>query len=148
MDSVARPEILQRGIRLSSSAGYSVEALAEHALFFMLSLAFRSMDLYDSQRKSTWEKSDRDHLRSLYKHTVGIVGLGHIGQALAVRCEAMQMRVLGYRRSDGPLPKGVHKVFCEQNSEESTKLVKQHLKKHTLGSLFTLEDRIPVADGA
>jgi len=71
---VARPEILERGIRLSGSAGYSVEALAEHVLFFMLSLAYRSRDLFESQRKSAWEKAGREHLRSLYKQTVGIIG--------------------------------------------------------------------------
>jgi len=49
----------------------------------MLSLAYKATDLWDSQRRSAWEKEGREHLRSLYGHTVGIVGLGHIGQALA-----------------------------------------------------------------
>lgn len=117
MDRLARPELLERGIRLSGSAGYSVEALAEHALFFMLSLAYRSSELFEAQRKSSWEKAGREHLRSLYLQTVGIVGLGHIGKALAVRCNAMGMRVLGYRRSDGSVPQGVHKVYCQQKGE-------------------------------
>lgn len=104
IDRIARPEFLERGIRVSGSAGYSVETMAEHALFFMLSLAYRSADLLDSQRRSTWKKSGRTHLRSLYGATVGIIGLGHIGQALAARCSAMGMRVVGYRRTDGTMP--------------------------------------------
>ncbi|MFD0979545.1 D-2-hydroxyacid dehydrogenase [Tropicimonas aquimaris] len=114
LDRVARPEILERGIRLSGSAGYSVETLAEHALFFMLALSCRAMDLFDSQRRGAWEKSGRQHLRSLYKQTVGIVGLGHIGKALAVRCEAMGMNVLGFRRRDGEAVPGVHEIYCEE----------------------------------
>ncbi|MDV7144052.1 D-2-hydroxyacid dehydrogenase [Tropicimonas sp. TH_r6] len=117
LDRVAHPEILDRGIRLSGSAGYSVETLAEHAMFFMLSLSCRAMDLFASQRRSAWEKSGREHLRSLYKQTVGIVGLGHIGQALATRCEAMGMRVLGFRRSDGLDVPGVHKIYCEETGD-------------------------------
>ncbi len=104
IDRIARPELFTRGIRVSGSAGYSVETLAEHALFFMLSLAYRSADLLDSQRHCRWEKQGREHLRSLYRSTVGIIGMGHIGQALAVRCSAMGMRVIGYRRKRGHLP--------------------------------------------
>lgn len=125
LDKVARPEILERGIRLSGSAGYSVEALAEHVLFFMLSLAYRSRDLFESQRKSAWEKAGREHLRSLYKQTVGIIGMGHIGKALATRCHAMGMQVLAYRRSDEPMPPGVHKVFCEENGDQPVSLLAQ-----------------------
>jgi len=44
IDRVARPEFFERGIKISGSAGYSVETMAEHALFFMLSLTYRSAD--------------------------------------------------------------------------------------------------------
>ncbi len=111
IDRIARPELLARGIRVSGSAGYSVEALAEHALLFMLSLAYRSADLLEAQRRSAWEKAGREHLRSLYGRTVGIVGLGHIGQALATRCAAMGMRVLGYRRTPGTQLAAVDRIY-------------------------------------
>jgi len=114
VDRVARPEIIERGIRVSGSAGYSVETLAEHALFFMLSLTYRSADLLESQRRSAWEKAGRENLRSLYGATVGIIGLGYIGQALAVRCSALGMRVVGYRRSSGSVP-AVDHVYCTKD---------------------------------
>ncbi|MDD9739731.1 MULTISPECIES: D-2-hydroxyacid dehydrogenase [Marinovum] len=115
IDRVARPAVLERGLRVSGSAGYSVETLAEHALFFMLSLAYRAADLLDAQRRASWEKAGRERLRSLYGHTVGIVGLGHIGQALAKRCAAMGMRVIGYRRSaSAPVPHVDH-VYSAQD---------------------------------
>lgn len=114
VDRVARPEIIERGIRVSGSAGYSVETLAEHALFFMLSLTYRSAELLDSQRRSAWEKVGRENLRSLYGATVGIIGLGYIGQALAIRCSALGMRVVGYRRSAGSVP-AVDQIYCAKD---------------------------------
>ena len=114
IDRIARPAFLERGIRVSGSAGYSVETMAEHALFFMLSLAYRSTDLLDSQRRSAWEKEGRTHLRSLYGATVGIIGLGHIGQALAVRCSAMGMRVVGFQRKGGAVP-AVDHIYSAQD---------------------------------
>jgi len=114
IDRLARPEMIERGIRVSGSSGYSVETLAEHALFFMLSLAYRSQDLLDSQRRATWEKTGREHLRSLYGASVGIIGLGHIGQALAVRCSALGMRVIGYRRSAEAVS-GVDQIYSAQD---------------------------------
>ncbi|WP_283639148.1 D-2-hydroxyacid dehydrogenase, partial [Marinovum algicola] len=60
-------------------------------------------------------ETGRLRLRSLYGHTVGIVGLGHIGQALAKRCAAMGMRVIGYRRSaSAPVPHVDH-VYSAQD---------------------------------
>jgi len=114
IDRVARPEFFERGIKISGSAGYSVETMAEHALFFMLSLTYRSAELLDSQRRSAWEKAGREDLRSLYGATVGIIGLGYIGQALAVRCSALGMRVVGYRRSSGSVP-AVDHAYCAKD---------------------------------
>jgi len=124
IDRVAHPEFLERGIRISGSAGYSVETMAEHALFFMLNLAYRSADLLDNQRRSAWEKQGREHLRSLYGSTVGIVGLGYIGQALATRCKALGMRVLGYRRKDEPID-GVDKIYTSLEAGGLEKLLEQ-----------------------
>ena len=125
IDSIARPEILECGIRLSGSAGYSVEALAEHAMFFMLSLSFRAKELFESQRRSAWEKSGRQDLRCLYKQSVGIIGLGNIGQALATRCKAMQMNVLGYAPNQRPLPKGVNKLYTADEPDGLQKMLVQ-----------------------
>ncbi|MDQ2786312.1 MAG: hypothetical protein M3Y58_15070, partial [Chloroflexota bacterium] len=39
--------------------------------------------------------------------TMGILGLGHIGQSLAKKARGLDMRVTGWRRSDTPAPSGL-----------------------------------------
>ena len=110
LNQSAGPEVFERGLLVTSSAGRSAPALAEHALFFMLALAYRYPAFLDAQRRHEWGVPGQDELRGLIGRTVGIVGLGHTGAELAVRCRAMGMRVLGYRRSAEPVD-GVDQIY-------------------------------------
>jgi phosphoglycerate dehydrogenase-like enzyme len=84
--------------------------LAEHAILFMLALAYRFAAFLAAQREHRWGVPDQDSLRGLYGRTVGIVGLGHTGGELATRCRALGMRVLGYRRRAADVP-GVDRLW-------------------------------------
>ncbi|MFC0330286.1 D-2-hydroxyacid dehydrogenase [Paenibacillus sepulcri] len=114
LNKCAWPELFERGLLVTSSAGRSAPALAEHALFFMLALAYRYPDFLDAQRARRWGIADQEQLRGLYGRVVGIVGMGHTGTELAIRAKAMGMEVLGYRRSPGELPPGVDRLFCQE----------------------------------
>jgi phosphoglycerate dehydrogenase-like enzyme len=117
LDGSASPEVFDRGLWITGSGGRSDPALAEHALFFMLALAYKAPAFYAAQRKARWGIAGQDELRALHGRTVGILGLGHIGKALAVRCKALGMRVLGYRRSDAPPPDGVDRAYSADRGE-------------------------------
>ncbi|MCI8624479.1 MAG: D-2-hydroxyacid dehydrogenase [Provencibacterium sp.] len=100
----ARPDVFRRGIAVTGSAGRSAPTLAEHAILFMLALTYDLHGLHELQKKHQWGGlpgyNDR---RGLIGKTVGIIGLGHTGKALAVRCKAFGMQVLGYRRRAEPV---------------------------------------------
>lgn len=67
------------------------EAVAEHALTMLLALA-RSVVRHDQEvRRGVWS---RGALQPLRGRTLGIVGLGRIGRAVAVRAAAFRMRLL------------------------------------------------------
>jgi phosphoglycerate dehydrogenase-like enzyme len=121
----ARPEVFARGLLVTSSAGRSSPVLAEHAILFMLALAYRLPAFLDAQRRHQWGIPDQDRLRGLYGRTVGIVGLGHTGTELALRCKALGMRVLGYRRGAAPPPPGVDVVYCAARGETIEPLLRQ-----------------------
>jgi phosphoglycerate dehydrogenase-like enzyme len=119
----AHPELFRRGIILTASAGRSAPVLAEHIFFFMLSLVYDSRTLERQQRDHNWNNLYRDR-RGLYTKTIGIVGLGHTGKALARRAKAFDMTVLGYDRESSPLPEGVDRAFFRDKGDAIDELLK------------------------
>jgi phosphoglycerate dehydrogenase-like enzyme len=117
LNKSARPEVFERGLLVTSSAGRSSPVLAEHAILFTLALAYNFPAFLDAQRAHRWGIPGQDALRGLYGRTIGIVGLGNTGSELAVRAKALGMRVLGYRRSAAPPPPGVDRVYCAAAGE-------------------------------
>ena len=117
LNKSARPEVFERGLLVTSSAGRSSPVLAEHAILFMLALAYHFPAFLDAQRRHQWGIPGQDTLRGLYGRTIGVVGLGNTGSELAVRARAMGMRVLGYRRSDTPPPPGVDTAYSAARGE-------------------------------
>lgn len=113
----ARPEVFARGLAVTSAAGRSSPALAEHAFFLMLSLAYRSADLLDAQRCRRWGIAGEGALRALAGRTLGVIGLGHTGVEVARRAVAFDMRVLAYRRRGVATPNGVERVLAADRGE-------------------------------
>ncbi|WP_421725435.1 D-2-hydroxyacid dehydrogenase [Bauldia sp.] len=124
LDAIATPAVLDSGVIITSSAGRSAPVLAEHALFFMLALAYRASSFFIAQRSRQWGIDGMWALRGLYGRTIGIVGLGHVGAALAVRAKALGMHVLGFRRSED-VPDGVDELFSEARGETIAPLLQR-----------------------
>ncbi len=93
-----KPEVFERGIILSSSAGRSAPALAEHMLMFMINFAFHTREYLAAQSKHQWGVAGQEDFRCLCGKTVSIFGMGNNGKELARRVCALEMRVLGYDR--------------------------------------------------
>lgn len=95
---------------LTNSSGIHGSTVGELALTFMLSLARLGHRYRDQQREHTWWEPPYDRPFTLEDERVCIVGLGTIGEAIATRCAALGMDVVGVRRSDDLAP-GVSKLF-------------------------------------
>lgn len=114
----ARPEVFEKDLIVTGSAGRSAEALAEHVMMFSLLLCSRYPDFYDAQKRHEWRRTpEMANLRALKGRTMGIIGMGNTGAALAARASAFGMRVLGYRRRDLPAPPGVERVYSADRGE-------------------------------
>ncbi|MEN5364133.1 2-hydroxyacid dehydrogenase [Brevundimonas intermedia] len=90
----------ERGLPLTHAPGVNHEDVADHALGLILA-ARRQIASGDRQvRSGAWTAETRTITASLSGHKLGIVGLGHIGKAVADRAEAFRMAVSWW----GPRP--------------------------------------------
>ncbi|MFQ5924243.1 MAG: D-2-hydroxyacid dehydrogenase, partial [Anaerolineales bacterium] len=91
-------ELKRRGIRLTNAAGVNANAVSEHAIALILAFARRLPEARDNQRRKHWRSmiSDpRAREDELCGKTLGIVGLGTIGNRLATFGKAFGMHVIG-----------------------------------------------------
>ncbi|QSF53477.1 2-hydroxyacid dehydrogenase [Brevundimonas fontaquae] len=90
----------QRGLPVTHAPGVNHEDVADHALGLILA-ARRQIASGDRQvRDGGWTFETRTITTSLAGQKLGIVGLGHIGKAVADRAEAFRMAVSWW----GPRP--------------------------------------------
>jgi phosphoglycerate dehydrogenase-like enzyme len=106
-----RPGCLRPGLALTSAAGRSAQALAEHAVYLMMDLAYAGERLRRLRRWHLYAAPDPTQRRALWQRTVGVVGMGHVGQRLVELARALGMRVRAWRRRDLPFPPGVDAGF-------------------------------------
>jgi phosphoglycerate dehydrogenase-like enzyme len=117
LDGSALGDALDAGVAVTSGAGRSAPALAEHALLFMLALSAQLPRFVRAQRRRRWGVAGQHELRALHGRTVAIIGTGHTGRALAERCAALGMRVLGHRRRDEPVEGPFERVTSSARGE-------------------------------
>lgn len=91
----------EQGIAVTNTPKAVVAPTAELAMALMLTCSRRTRELDDLLRKTSGQ-ADLGRLSmlglDLYGKTLGIVGYGNIGAAVAERCRAFGMRVLYYKR--------------------------------------------------
>ena len=100
LDSVLFPELVASPVPLTNGSGVFSEPLGEFALAAILFFAKDLRRMVRNQEAGVWEQFD---ITEITGQTVGIIGYGDIGRAVAERVKPMGMRVLGLRRSGPPL---------------------------------------------
>ena len=95
IDNIDAPAARERGIGVLNVPGANAVAVAELVFGLLLGL-FRQIPTADaSLRRGEWEKS-RFKGRELRSKTLGIVGLGKIGRAVAQRANGFEMACVGH----------------------------------------------------
>jgi len=93
VDNVDLDAATRAGIMVVNAPTGNTIAAAEHTLALLYGLARRTAPADASVRRGEWKRAQFTGLE-LRGRTLGIVGLGKIGQAIAVRAIAMEMTVL------------------------------------------------------
>ena len=91
-------ELQGRGIQLTNAVGVNANAVSEHAFALVLALSRRLPEARDNQHRKHWRPMISDPQAredEVADKTLGIVGLGAIGNRLAALAKAFGMRVIG-----------------------------------------------------
>jgi lactate dehydrogenase-like 2-hydroxyacid dehydrogenase len=96
----------ERGIPVGNTPDVLTDATADLTLALLLALARRLPEGIEAVRDGTWSTWEPDWLLGveLRDLTIGIVGPGRIGRAVARRCEAFGMTVIESGRPGGATP--------------------------------------------
>lgn len=117
-DNVDIEECTRRGVYVCNAAGINARAVAEHVMALILCW-YKNIAYLDSFIKSHGRESELCYVGGeLAGKTIGIVGLGHTGKALAAYCKAFDMNVLGYSRHPLDIP-GVEQVELDSLYQKS-----------------------------
>src|SRR3954465_4987823 len=92
----------RRGIYVANCPGKNSIAVAELAFALILALDRRVADNVIALRAGEWNKKEFSKARGLFGRTLGLVGLGKIGQEMISRAQAFGMHVIAWSRSLTP----------------------------------------------
>lgn len=95
IDSIDLIAAARRGIRVCNTPNAFTEAVADTTLGYTLTLARGLAEMDTAVRCGLWTKPE---LMSLHECTLGVVGVGNIGKAVARRARSFGMTVLGCDR--------------------------------------------------
>jgi D-3-phosphoglycerate dehydrogenase len=95
LDNVDIPYAKSKGIQVFNTADASTVAVAELAFGLMIALPNQITRADSTMRQQNWAKKELKRTE-LYGKTLGILGIGKIGSALATRAKAFGMRVIAY----------------------------------------------------
>ncbi len=98
------PELVASEVMVTNARGAFSATIGEHAFAMLLCLT-RGLRQYDAlQRQRRWLRPSGIPMFGLSGLTMGIVGLGKIGTAIAQRAHGFDMRVIAVDANDVPRP--------------------------------------------
>lgn len=89
----------KRGIYVSNCPGKNSIAVAELAFALILAVDRRVADNVIALRRGEWNKKEFSRARGLFGRTLGLIGVGKIGQEMIPRARAFGMPVVAWSRS-------------------------------------------------
>ncbi|MFT3960738.1 NAD(P)-dependent oxidoreductase [Propionivibrio sp.] len=156
----------EKGIYVANCPGKNTDAVAELAIGLLIAADRRIPEALIDLRAGQWRKKEYGKARGLKGRTLGVVGLGSIGCAVARRALGLEMNVVGWSRSLTPArAKALGVGYCATLEElaESVDAVSVHLalskdtrgllggaffERMRKGALFVNTARSEVVDGA
>ena len=95
-DAIDLAAATEAGVAVTVTPGLNSETVADHTLALILACTRRVLQNDASVRRGEWDRGGRFLGTALSGSTVGLIGLGTIGRAVARRLAGFGVRLLGY----------------------------------------------------
>ena len=95
LDNVDVPAATERGVMVVNAPTSNIHTAAEHAIALLMSAARQIPAADHTLREHTWKRSAFNGVE-IFDKTVGVVGLGRIGQLVAHRLAAFETSIIAY----------------------------------------------------
>ncbi len=100
-DVIDKAAAKERGIAVVNIRNYAFNTVPEHVIALMFALKRQLVNYHLDVRNGVWNTSRQfcffpHHIHDIAGATMGIVGYGAIGKAIAWRAEGLGMKVIGY----------------------------------------------------
>ncbi|KAL5697504.1 Glyoxylate/hydroxypyruvate/pyruvate reductase 2kgr [Ranunculus cassubicifolius] len=102
LDKIDLVKCKEKGIRVTNTPDVLTEDVADLAIALILSTLRRICESDRYVRKGLWKKGDFKLSTKFTGKSVGIIGLGRIGTAIATRAEAFNCPISYFSRSEKP----------------------------------------------
>ncbi len=113
------PELVEADIIVTNTRGAHAPSIAEHVFGLLLSMTRAIPSCVGWQKEHYWNRTDGYRLpREIMGATMGIVGYGNIGRAVAKRATGFDMRVLAVDVAEGPGDDYVEEVWPVSDLKE------------------------------
>jgi D-3-phosphoglycerate dehydrogenase len=97
VDNIDLDEATRRGIPVVNCPEYGSETVADHAFALMICLARRIIQIDGRMRSNSWIWPSPEYLgMDLFGKTLGIIGFGKIGKAMARRAAGFGMKTVAF----------------------------------------------------
>ncbi|MEZ4614627.1 MAG: D-2-hydroxyacid dehydrogenase [Caldilineaceae bacterium] len=104
------PSLIDSDIQVTNTRGAHATTIAEHTFGMLVFLARRFDETYEAQKRHEWIRGSSTPRTGLVGLTMGIIGLGQIGRAIAKRAHAFEMNVIAVDVNKVPKPDYVSDV--------------------------------------
>lgn len=159
MDGLPLCRLESRNIFVQCSHA-NADVIAEHAIALSLSLLHRIPEFHNDLRSGVWYSNGQNYMwKSISNMKVGILGYGHIGEAIYRRLAGFQCEVWAYNRSQRYSEglKGAGDVqeliancdliyICLPKTEETCSLINKEILQSMKGKFIVNVGRAQVCD--
>lgn len=93
-DQIDAQAATELGIAVANAPTYCTDEVAEHAIALLVAAARRVAWYHETMRDGGWPTFGEHPMRRIRGRTLGLIGLGRIGSAVAARAHGLGLRVI------------------------------------------------------